>query len=75
MTVIEILEQAKVLSPQERQELARLLLDMDASEAIIQAKTGADIVMMLETMEPIEFVDAHIEDPVAWVKAQRRMWR
>ena len=37
-----------------------------------QAKTGAEIVAMLETMEPIEFVDPDIEDPVEWVKAQRR---
>ena len=28
MTVIEILEQAKMLSPQERKELAKLLIDM-----------------------------------------------
>jgi hypothetical protein len=73
MTITEILKQAKALSPQERKELAKLLIDtLDTGEAAPQPKTGAEIVAMLQTMEPIEFVDPHIEDPVAWVKAQRR---
>lgn len=73
MTVKELLEQAKTLSPEERKELAKLLIDtIDSGEAVTQAKTGAEIVLMLENMEAIEFVDAHIEDPVEWVKAQRR---
>lgn len=74
MTVDEILEQAKALSPQERRELTKRLIDtLDTGESMIdQPKTGAEIVAMLEAMDPIEFVDAHIEDPVEWVKAQRR---
>lgn len=73
MTITEILEQAKALSPQERKELAKSLIDMmDAGEATTQPKTGAEIVAMLEAMDPIEFVDPHIEDPVEWVNAQRR---
>ena len=73
MTISEILEQAKALSPQERKELTKLLIDtLDTGESVTQAKTGAEIVAMLEAMEPIEFVDPHIEDPVDWVKAQRR---
>jgi hypothetical protein len=73
MTVKEIFEQAKTLNPQERKELAKLLIDtLDTSEAASQAKTGAEIVAMLQTMKPIEFVDSHIEDPVDWVKAQRK---
>ena len=72
MTVAEILEQAKALSPKERKELAKSLIDMmDADESATQTKTGAEIVAMLEAMDPIEFVDPHIEDPVEWVKAQR----
>ncbi len=72
MTVAEILEQARTLSRQERKELAILLIDtLDAGEPVTQAKTGAEIAAMLEAMEPIEFVDPHIEDPVEWVKAQR----
>jgi hypothetical protein len=73
MTITEILEQAKALSPQERKELAKMLIDMmDAGESATQPKTGAEIVAILETVDPIEFVDPHIEDPVEWVKAQRR---
>ena len=72
MTITEILEQAKALSPQERKELAKMLIDMlDTGETVSQAKTGAEIVAMLEAIEPIEFVDPEIEDPVEWVKAQR----
>ncbi len=72
MTVAEILDQAKTLSPQERKELAKLLIDtLDTGESTSQPKTGAEIVAILEAMEPIEFVDPEIEDPVEWVKAQR----
>lgn len=75
MTITEILDQALTLSPQERKELAKLLIDsLDTGEILStgQAKTGAEIAAMLEAMEPIEFVDSHIEDPVEWVKAQRQ---
>ncbi len=73
MTIAEILEQAKALNPQERKALAKLLIDtLETSEPPTQAKTGAEIVAMLEAMGPIEFVDPEIEDPVEWVKAQRR---
>ena len=73
MTITDILDQAKALSPQERKELAKLLIDtLDAGETAHQPKTGAEIVALLQTMQPIEFVDPDIEDPVEWVKAQRR---
>ena len=73
MTITEILEQAKALSPQERKELAKSLIDMiDVEKPVTQPKTGAEIVAMLQAMAPIDFVDPHIEDPVEWVKAQRR---
>lgn len=73
MTIADILDQAKTLSPQERKELAKMLIDtLETCEPAAQSKTGAEIVAMLEGMEPIEFVDPHIEDPVEWVKAQRR---
>lgn len=76
MTVSEILEQAKTLSPYERRELAKLIIDtLDVETPISQAKTGAEIVAMLQAMPPIEFVDDHIEDPVEWVKAQRKKRR
>ena len=73
MTIAEILDQAKTLSPQERKELAKLLIDtLDISETTPQPKTGAQIVEILQAMEPIAFVDPDIDDPVDWVKAQRQ---
>lgn len=73
MTIAEILDQAKALSLHERKELAKLLIDtLDSNEPSPLPKTGAEIVAMLEAMQPIEFVDATIEDPVEWVKTQRR---
>ena len=72
MTVAEVFDQVKALSAQERKELAKLIDMLDIGEPAVQAKTGAEIVAMLQTMEPIEFVDPHIEDPVEWVQAQRK---
>jgi len=73
MSINELLEQAKTLSPHERKELAKLLIDtLGTDETATPPKTGAEIAAMLEDMDPIEFVDSHIEDPVEWVKAQRR---
>lgn len=73
MTITELLAQAKSLSPQDRKELAKLLIDtLDVSETDSRPKTGAQIVEMLQAIEPIEFVDSHIEDPVEWVNTQRR---
>jgi len=73
MTVTEILKQVEALSPPEREELAKLVIDMlHSGEPVTQPKTGAEIVAMLQAMQPIEFVDSHIEAPVEWVKAQRR---
>ena len=72
-TLEEALALALKLAPQERKELTKLLIDtLDINQPINQAKTGAEIVAMLETMKPIEFVDPEIEDPVEWVKTQRR---
>lgn len=45
---------------------------IDVPGAKTASKTGAEIGAMLEQMEPIEFVDPEITDPVEWVKAQRR---
>ncbi len=74
----EALELALKLAPKERLQLIERVAssierDIDAApSAVGQAKTGAEIVAMLEAMDPIEFVDPEIEDPVEWVKAQRR---
>lgn len=75
MTIAEILEQAKMLSLLERRELAKLLIDTletDADQTAPKFKTGAEIVTMLNDMEPIEFVDSTIDNPVEWVKTQRK---
>ena len=74
MTVDEILEQVKTLSIQERDELVHRLLEMreTTDSQVSSPKTGAEIVAMLSDQDPIDLVDADIEDPVEWVKAQRR---
>ncbi len=74
MSVAEIIEQVKTLSLAERKEVAKALIDLlDAPVQAQHYKTGAEIVAMLEAMEaPIELVDPEIEDPVEWVKAQRK---
>jgi hypothetical protein len=71
--IIDLFNQAQLLSPQERRELAqRLIESAEADNSPQKAQTGAEIVAMLEAIESIEFVDPDIEDPVEWVKAQRR---
>ncbi len=75
MTVTEILEQAQLLTPQERKELVKLLVDSLDIPSLPKAstlKTGAEIAAILEQMDPIEFVDPEITDPTEWVKAQRK---
>jgi len=75
MTLAEILEQAKMLSLVERRELAKVLidtLDPEINNAEPLFKTGAEIVALLNGMEAIEFVDSTIDNPVEWVKAQRK---
>ena len=74
-TVQDILEQAKALTAGERKELAKLIIDTLDTQNTPEnrPKTGAEIVAMLEAWDdPGELVDSHIEDPVEWVKAQRR---
>jgi hypothetical protein len=76
----EVLALALKLAPKERLQLIeqvassveRDIEDSAEKQPASRAKTGAEIVAMLEAMDPIEFVDPEIEDPVEWVKAQRR---
>lgn len=74
MTILDLLQQAQTLTPYERKELAKLLIDtLETPDAAApHPATGAEIVALLRTMDPIEFVDADIADPVEWVAAQRR---
>jgi hypothetical protein len=76
MSVAEIFEQARALSPQERKELTKLLIDtLETGVPASRAKTSTWIAAMLQAMDPIELVDWHIEDPVEWVEAQRQKRR
>lgn len=72
MTVAELLEQAKALSPQERKELAILLIDTLDTQAPQTYPIGAEIATIIKQHPPVEFVDNHIEDTVEWVMAQRQ---
>lgn len=73
MTVSDVLEQAKQLNSQEREELLLELIALQTSEMHpkSQLKTGSELVALLLSMDPIELVDPEIEDPTEWVKAQR----
>lgn len=76
MTISMILEQVKALSPQERKELAKLLIDMlDAPQAIEAAESeehwGKTLNRMMDEIGPIEMKYPEIEDPVEWVKHLR----
>ena len=73
MSIGDIMRQAQSLSPRERKELLKLLIDsLDVRELPSTVRTGAQIAALLANMEPIEFVDSEIEDPVKWVEEQRR---
>ncbi len=74
MTIETILEQAQQLSPEQQKELVKRLIDLlTVPQAPQPPKTGAEIAAMIEALDhPIELVDPHIEDPVEWVKEQRR---
>jgi hypothetical protein len=73
-TIDELYAQITALPPDQRATLiARLLHDTTPDHASDQPqwKTGAEIVALIESMPPIQLIDDHIDDPVAWVNAQR----
>lgn len=72
MSVMELFEQAKTLAPYEKRELATLLINSIEEVPPTPPATGAEIVALLMAMEPLEFVDPDITDPVEWVNAQRQ---
>jgi hypothetical protein len=78
MTVADILDQARALSPQERKELMVRLVetlevaDPPAASPAEEEHWGKKMNALLNALGPIEFVDEHITDPVEWVKEQRR---
>ncbi|GIK67271.1 MAG: hypothetical protein BroJett018_50650 [Chloroflexota bacterium] len=76
MTVLEIMKQAEALSPQERKELVKLLVD---SLEVVASRSnesgehwGQSLIRLLEDLGPIETANPEIEDPVEWVQEQRR---
>lgn len=76
MTVAEVFEQAKSLSPQERKELVKLLVDTldvqpQAEPAAPEAHWGKNLNRLMEEIGPIEMLYPEIEDPVEWVKHLR----
>ncbi len=80
MTISEILEQAKALSPQERKELAKRLIDLLDEPAVpaglpLAAPAehwGENLLRLLEAIGTIEMLHPEIEDPVEWVKRIRQ---
>lgn len=72
-TIDELYAQINALPPDQRATLiARLLHDAtpdDASDN--QLSWGQNIVRLIESMPPIQLIDDHIDNPVAWVNAQR----
>lgn len=80
MTITEILEQAQALSPEERKQLAKLLIDSlevsDKPETGEPEKHwGKNLLRLLDELGPIDLVHPEIEDPVAWVKQIRQEQR
>jgi hypothetical protein len=76
MTISKILEQVKTLSPQERKELTKLLIDMmDAPQQVEAAESeehwGKSLNRLMDEIGPIEMIYPEIEDPVEWVKHLR----
>ena len=76
MTITEVLKQAQTLSPQERKELVKLLVDLlDVGEQPPNASEehwGQSLVHLLLELGPIDMANPEIDDPVEWVQAQRR---
>lgn len=76
MTVAEILKQAQSLSPQERQELVKLLVaSLDVANPKLdepEEHWGQSLVRLLHELGPIEMANPEIDDPVEWVQEQRR---
>ncbi len=72
-TIDELYAQVNALPPDQRATLiARLLHDTTPDYASDnQLSWGQNLVRLIESMPPIQLIDDHIDDPVAWVNAQR----
>lgn len=80
MTIAELFDQAKALSPQERKTLAIMLIDTldtpsEQKSVEVQEHWGENLVSLIEELGPVELIHPEIEDPVEWVKQIRREQR
>ena len=76
MTISEILQQAKLLSVEERKELAKQLIDMmdapqQSEDKVSNEHWGQSLNRLLDEVGTIEMKYPEIEDPVEWVKHLR----
>lgn len=75
MTVTEIMKQAQVLSPQERKELVKLLVDsLDVEKPTLnepEEHWGQALNRLLDSLDTRDWESLDVDDPVAWVKQQR----
>jgi hypothetical protein len=79
MTVDDILEQVKALSPEEREELVRRLEELPIEHEALYDATGSEkpehwgksLAEIMDEIGPIELKYPEIEDPVEWVKRLR----
>ena len=80
-SVADALALALKLPPKERLELVKQVVSSVESEIAnvpfndepqSEEHWGKSLNRLMDEIGPIELVDSHIEDPVEWVKAQRR---
>lgn len=80
MTLDEILEQVKKLSPEEVKELVKRLVDMMAVTTVSPTPEptvhwGENLLRLLDEIGPIDMIHPEIEDPIEWVKRIREEQR
>ena len=76
MTITEIMQQAQALSPQERKELVKLLIDSLDVQAqgpsdVSEEHWGRNLLRLLDELGSIELLHPELEDPVEWVRQIR----
>ncbi|MEQ8672241.1 MAG: hypothetical protein RLP44_01205 [Aggregatilineales bacterium] len=76
MTIAEIMQQAQALSPQERKELVKLLVDSlevnDKPPTTVEVHWGKNLISLLDQLDFTDWTDIDIDDPVEWVRHVRR---
>jgi hypothetical protein len=75
MSIKEIMKQAQVLSPQERKELVKLLVDSLDVESPTPNEPdehwGQTLNQLLDSLDMRDWENLDVDDPVEWVKQQR----